>query len=167
MKTLLTEEELRTGVERLAVEISAAYDGRPLTIVGVLTGSLVLLADLIRELDMPLRVGVLQARSYQDGTTRGNLTINSEMMLDITGRDVLVFDDIFDTGHTMVEVVALLKDLDPSSIKTAVLLRKQARCEVEYNPDFVAFDIPNEFVVGYVPATLQYDNNSLYPHHSV
>lgn len=149
MKTLLSEEELEGGVARMAIEIAAAYGERPLTIVGVLTGSIVLLADLIRQLDMSLRVGVLQASSYRSGTTRGELTINSEMMLDVAKRDVLVVDDIFDTGHTLVEVVSKLNELAPTSVKTAVLLRKQGRQEVEFNPDFVAFDIPDEFVVGY------------------
>ena len=149
MKTLLTEDELQAGVARIAVEITAAYGARPLTIVGVLTGSIVLLADLIRQLDMPLRVGVLQASSYRRGTTRGELTINAEMMLDVAGRDVLIVDDIFDTGHTIVEVVARLQELAPTSIKTAVLLRKQGRQEVDFSPEFVAFDIPDEFVVGY------------------
>ena len=133
----------------MAVEIAASYGDRPLTIVGVLTGSIVLLADLIRQLDLPLRVGVLQASSYRRGTTRGALTINAEMMLDIAGRDVLVVDDIFDTGHSLVVVVARLKALAPASVKTAVLLRKQGRQEVEFSPSFVAFDIPDEFVVGY------------------
>ncbi|MDA1052679.1 MAG: hypoxanthine phosphoribosyltransferase [Planctomycetota bacterium] len=149
MKTLLSEEELQAGVARMAIEIAAAYGERPLTIVGVLTGSIVLLADLIRQLDIPLRVGVLQASSYRSGATRGALTINSEMMLDVAERDVLVVDDIFDTGHTLVEVVAKLKELAPASVKTAVLLRKRGRQEVDFSPEFVAFDIPDEFVVGY------------------
>ncbi|MBC8352784.1 MAG: hypoxanthine phosphoribosyltransferase [Planctomycetes bacterium] len=149
MKTLLSEEELEAGVARMASEIAASYRERPLTIVGVLTGSIVLLADLIRQLDMSLRVGVLQASSYRSGTTRGELTINSEMMLDVAGRDILVVDDIFDTGHTLVEVVAKLNELAPTSVKTAVLLRKHGRQEVDFRPDFVAFDIPDEFVVGY------------------
>ncbi|MCA9145883.1 MAG: hypoxanthine phosphoribosyltransferase [Planctomycetaceae bacterium] len=149
MRTLLSEKELQAGVAQMAVEIIAAYGERPLTIVGVLTGSVVLLADLIRLLDMPLRVGVLQASSYRSGTTRGQLTINSEMMLNVAERDVLVVDDIFDTGHTLVEVVAKLKELSPSSVKTAVLLRKHGRQEVDFSPDFVAFEIPDEFVVGY------------------
>ncbi|HUG70466.1 MAG TPA: hypoxanthine phosphoribosyltransferase [Pirellulaceae bacterium] len=149
MKTLLSEDELQSGVVRMASEIAAAYGKQPLTIVGVLTGSVVLLADLIRQLDMPLRVGVLQASSYRSGTNRSQLTINSEMMLNVAGRDVLVVDDIFDTGHTLVEVVAKLKELAPTSVKTAVLLRKHGRQEVDFNPEFVAFEIPNEFVVGY------------------
>ncbi|MBP90520.1 MAG: hypoxanthine phosphoribosyltransferase [Planctomycetaceae bacterium] len=149
MKTLLTEDELQAGVDRMASEIAAWYSHRPLTIVGVLTGSIVLLADLIRQLDMPLRVGVLQASSYREGTTRGALTINSEMMLDVRERDVLLVDDIFDTGHTLVEVIREVEQLEPTSVRTAVLLRKAGRQEVDLDIDFIAFDIPNEFVVGY------------------
>lgn len=149
MKTLLTEPQLQAGVTRMAREIGAVYGDGPLTIVGILTGSVVLLADLIRQLEMPLRVGVLQASSYRGGTKRGALTINSEMMLDIAHRDVLLVDDIFDTGRTLVEVLARLSDLRASSVRAAVLLRKQGRQEVDYVPDFVGFDIPDEFVVGY------------------
>jgi len=133
----------------LAGQVSATYGDRPLTIVGVLTGSVVLLADLIRLLDMPLRVGVLQASSYRDGTRPGDLIINSEMMLDVARRDLLLVDDIFDTGHTLVEVTAALRSFDPLSIRSAVLLRKLGRQEVDLTPDFVGFDIPDEFVVGY------------------
>jgi len=87
VKILLSENALSEGVEKLAQQINDAYQGKPLTIVGVLTGSVILMADLIRKLEMPLRVGVVQTSSYQ-GTQRGALTINSEMMLDIAGRDV-------------------------------------------------------------------------------
>ena len=149
MKQLLSENELRDGVARLAEQISGGYGARPLTIVGVLTGSVVLLADLIRRLDMPLRVGVVQASSYRHGTQRGELTINADMMPDIAHRDVLLVDDIFDTGHTLVKVIELMRRLEPLSIRSAVLLRKQGRREVDYQPDFVAFEIPDEFVVGY------------------
>ena len=148
MKTLLDENQLNSGVEDLANQINKAYGNTPLTIVGVLTGSVVLMADLIRKLKMPLRVGVVQTSSYQ-GTERGQLTINSEMMLDITGRDVLLIDDIFDTGHTLAEVTQLMNDLGPTSLKSAVLLLKTGRQEVDWKPEFVAFDIPDEFVVGY------------------
>jgi hypoxanthine phosphoribosyltransferase len=148
VKTLLDEEQLKTGVARLAEEINAAYGARPLTIIGVLTGSVVLMADLIRKLEMPLRVGVVQTSSYR-GSERGALTINHEMMLDITGRDVLLIDDIFDTGHTLAEVTQLMNDLGPTSLKSAVLLLKTGCQLVDWKPEFVAFDIPNEFVVGY------------------
>ncbi|MFV2068354.1 MAG: hypoxanthine phosphoribosyltransferase [Pirellulales bacterium] len=150
MKILLSEQQLRDGVARMAREIAALYEGRPVTIVGVLTGSVVLLADLIRQLDLPLRMGVVQASSYGGATTtRSELIINSELMLDITGRDVLLVDDIFDTGHTLVEVIARLEEFQPKSIRSVVLLRKQGRQEVDIEPDFVGFEIPNEFVVGY------------------
>ena len=148
VKTLLDENQLNSDVEDLANQINKAYGDTPLTIVGVLTGSVVLMADLIRKLKMPLRVGVVQTSSYQ-GTERGRLTINSEMMLDITGRDVLLIDDIFDTGHTLAEVTQLMNDLGPTSLKSAVLLLKTGRQEVDWKPEFVAFDIPDEFVVGY------------------
>jgi hypoxanthine phosphoribosyltransferase len=150
MKTLLTEEEIQKGVRRLADEINATYNNEPLTIVGVLTGCVVLLADVIRQLEMPLRVGVVMASSYRGATTtRGELTINSDLMPDIGGRNVLIVDDIFDTGNTMVELMALMEKFDPLTVRSAVLLRKHGRQEVDLEPDFIGFDIPNEFVVGY------------------
>ncbi len=149
MKVLLTEQQLHEGVSRLAREVNEYYGEQPLTIIGVLTGSVVLLADLIRQLTMPLRVGVIQASSYRGGTKRGPLTINSELMLDVEGRDVLLVDDIFDTGNTLQEVVALVDELRPKSIRSVVLLRKAGRQKVRVQPDFVAFKIPDEFVVGY------------------
>ncbi len=150
MKTLLSKEDLHDGVMRMADEIVACYQDRQLTIVGVLTGSVVLMADLIRVIDLPMRVGVLQASSYRGATTtRGELVINSELMLDISGRDVLLVDDIFDTGHTLVRTLEKMHDLGPKSIRSAVLLRKNGRQEIDYTPDFIGFDIPDEFVVGY------------------
>ena len=150
MKTLLTEDQLRGGVQRLAREISESYEGRPLTIVGILTGSVVLLADLIRELNLPLRVGVVQARSYHGTTTeRGELIINADLMPDVKDRDVLLVDDIFDTGHTLVEVVEKIRELKPRSVRSLVLFRKEGRQQVKPGPDFVGFCIPDKFVVGY------------------
>ncbi len=149
MKRVLSEEQVREGVARMACEIAEYYAGRPLTIVGVMTGSVVLLADLIRLLDMPLRVGVVQASSYRGGTKAGRLSINSDLTLDIAGRDVLLVDDIFDTGYTLLEVIALLDEMGPKSIRSAVLLRKRGRQQVNLEPNFTAFEIPDEFVVGY------------------
>lgn len=148
MKVLLDQQQLNQGVERLAAQLNETYQNRPLTVIGIMTGSIVLLADVIRKLEMPLRVGVVQTSSYT-GTERGRLTINSEMMLDITDRDVLLIDDIFDTGHTMEKVIDLMNGFRPSSLASAVLLLKSARQEVELRPDYVAFEIPDEFVVGY------------------
>ena len=150
MKTLLTEAELEAGVSNMAAQIEQAYAGRQLTIVGVLTGSVVIMADLIRQIDLPMRVGVIQASSYRGATTvRGELTINSELMIDIADRDVLLVDDIFDTGHTITQVIEKMREFGPASIQTAVLLHKKEQQEVDYRPDYCAFHIPNEFVVGY------------------
>ena len=148
VKTLLDEQALNQGVQEMARQINESYGDRPLTIVGVLTGSVILMADLIRKLKMPLRVGVVQTSSYE-GTERGKLSINSEMMLDITDQDVLLIDDIFDTGHTLQEVSQLIKQHGPKSLRSAVLLLKTGCQKVDWRPDFIAFDIPDEFVVGY------------------
>jgi len=149
VKVLLSEEVVQHGVRNLARDIESVYQDRPLTIVGLMTGSIVLLADLIRLLKMPLRVGVLQTSSYRNGTQRQQLHINSGLMLEISDRDVLVIDDIFDTGHTLSEVLFRLSQMKPTSIRSAVLLRKSGRQEVTLQPDFVVFEIPDEFVVGY------------------
>ena len=158
MKILLSQHEIRAGVSRLAGEIADVYGDRPVTIVGVLTGSIVLLADLIRHLCMPLRVGLLQTRSYRGADTRpGELIMNPDLFPDVAGRDVLLIDDIFDTGHTLAALVAQLDRLGAATIRSAVLLRKSGRQEVSLDPEFVAFEIPDCFVVGY-----GLDHNDLY-----
>ena len=149
MKTLLSENELHQGVRKIAAEVNQAYENRPLTIVGVMTGCIVLIADMIRLLEMPLRVGVVQASSYRDATTPGELIVNADLMLDITDRDVLIVDDIFDTGKTMVKLLETMNQLGPNSLRSGVLLMKQGRQTVDYRPDFVGFEIPDAFVVGY------------------
>jgi hypoxanthine phosphoribosyltransferase len=148
MRVLVSAEQIQSSIDRLAVEIREREGSRPLTVIAVLTGSIIFLADLIRKLDMPLRVGVLQARSYM-GTERGSLIINAEMLPEVAGRDVLVIDDIFDTGHTLAQVLAMLRDLGPKSISTAVLVLKQGKQQVTMRPDYVGFEIPDVFVVGY------------------
>lgn len=150
VKVILTAEQLKEGVDRMADEIAEFYADRPLTIVGVLTGSIVLLADLIRRLTMPLRIGLVQASSYRGtATSSENLTVNMNMLPDIQGRHVLLVDDIFDTGKTLVELIEQLRKFGPESIRCAVLLRKHGRKAVVMEPDYVAFEIPNAFVVGY------------------
>ena len=133
----------------MAREITRQYGGERLTILGIMTGSVMLLADLIRQLEMPLRVGVVQASSYRGGIKRGELVINFDLMPDVSHRHVLLVDDIFDTGHTLTKICELVTALGPASVRSAVLLRKKGRQEVAMQPDFVGFAIPDEFVVGY------------------
>ena len=150
MKVLISESEISERVKELGATLSEQYAGKPLTILGVLTGSIVLLADLIRATSVPLRVALIQAASY--GGTRtspGQLTINNALVPDLRGRDVVILDDIFDTGNTMVGLYDAVKEFEPASITSAVLLWKTARTEVELEPEFYGFKIPDEFVVGY------------------
>ena len=149
MRVLIDETAVRHGVERLAREIVSDYEPRPLTILGVMTGSLVLLADLIRQLDLPIRVGVIQASSYRGGTVRGELVIDDQWMPEIEGHEVLLVDDIFDTGHTLDKIVERIRERQPKSVRSAVLLTKLGRSEVQIKPDYSVFEIPDEFVVGY------------------
>lgn len=149
VKVLLNEQQLANGVRRLADDVKQTYGDQPLTILGVMTGSVMLLADVVRLLEMPLRVGVVQASSYRGGMTPGQLHVDSRLMPDISGRDVLIIDDIFDTGRTMVKLTELLYSMQPRSVRTAVLLLKDGCQQVTMRPDFVTFNIPDEFVVGY------------------
>lgn len=149
MKTLLNEHQLQAGVDAMAAQISERYGNRQLTIVAVMTGSLVLMADLIRRLTMPVRVSLIQASSYRGGVQSGELWIRDDMMLDVTDREVMVIDDIFDTGKTLQEVLRRIDSMGPKSLASAVLLHKDGRQTVSMTPDFVAFRIPDEFVVGY------------------
>ena len=149
MRILLDETQLTHGVEQLAGKIDRHYGDQPLTVIAVMTGSLVLFADLIRRLSMPQRVGVVQASSYRGGTQSGELKIDSGMLIDVKDREVLLVDDIFDTGKTLKCLAEKVREIGARSVRTAVLLHKQRSVEVALRPDFVAFEIPDEFVVGY------------------
>jgi hypoxanthine phosphoribosyltransferase len=157
VKILLDEARIQAKVKELGQRIEADYQGKPLTIVAVLTGSLILLADLIRQIHLPLRVALLQASSYKGATTSaGALIINESFAPDVTGRDVLLLDDIFDTGRTLETLVHRMTDRGASSVRTAVLLLKAGRQEVAMRPDYFGFEIPDAFVVGY---GLDYDDD--------
>lgn len=150
MKILLSEDQIQGGIAELAQRLDAEYRGRPLTVLGVLTGSLIFLADLIRRLDFPLRVGLIQASSYRGPTTLpGELRIGDAAQCDVEGRDVLLLDDIFDTGQTLTGLLDHLKEKGPRTLRSAVLLWKTGRQRGDRTPDFHCFRIPDEFVVGY------------------
>jgi hypoxanthine phosphoribosyltransferase len=150
VEILLSEAQIQERVGALGRRIEADYQGKSLTIVAVLTGSLILLADLIRQIHLPLRVALLQASSYRGAaTTAGTLALNEAFAPDVAGRDVLLLDDILDTGHTLAALVPLMRARGARSVRTAVLLRKLGRQEVRLEPDYCGFAIPDAFVVGY------------------
>ncbi len=157
VEILIPEAEIRARIVELGRQIEADYQGKKLTIVAILTGSLILLADLMRQIQIPLRVALLQASSYKGATTTaGALVINEAFAPDVAGRDVLLLDDILDTGHTLGTLVHRMADRGALSVKTAVLLRKTGRQEVKIEPDYCGFEIPDAFVVGY---GLDYDDD--------
>src|SRR5437763_1182656 len=150
MDVLLSAERIQARVGELARQIAEDYHGQPLTIVGVLTGSLIFLADLVRHLDLPLRIGLIQASSYRGPTTKpGELHIAPELLPDVRDRHVLLLDDILDTGQTLGYLIRHLRGLGVASVRVGVLLRKVGRQQIALEPDYVGFDIPNSFVVGY------------------
>lgn len=150
MEELIPAERIGARVAEMAADIARAYDGRPVTVVGILTGCLIFTADLIRRIDLPLRVAFITASSYRGETfVAGRLDIRDDLLPDIAGRHILLLDDILDTGKTLTRVVAHLIDKGAASVKVAVLLRKVGRQEVPFEPDFVGFSIPDRFVVGY------------------
>ena len=150
LRVILTADEISAGIDALAEEIAGQYRGRPLTVLGVLTGSLIFLSDLIRRLNIPLQVGLLQASSYRGQTTiPGTLEMAIATMPEIAGRDVLLLDDIFDTGRTLSGLLESLAASQPASLRSAVLLWKEGRQRVSITPDYHCFRIPDVFVVGY------------------
>src|SRR5207248_4764078 len=120
MEVLIPAERIQHRVDELAREITRDYEGRPLTIVGVLTGSLLILADLMRRLDLPLRIALIQASSYRgDATMPGELRVQADLLPDLKGRHILILDDILDTGHTLAYLLRHVGALQPASLKTA------------------------------------------------
>jgi hypoxanthine phosphoribosyltransferase len=150
VKRLIEAEQIQAKVAELGRQITEDFRDRPLTVVGVLTGSMVLVSDLIRCIDLPLRVGMIQASSYRGKTTVSDkLALDVSHVPDVRGRHVLIVDDIFDTGRTLEAVIRHLHAAHPSSVRGAVLLWKDRRRETDWIPDYFGFKIPDVFVVGY------------------
>ncbi len=150
MDILIPADKIRQRVGELASQVAADYAGRPVTIVGVLTGCLMFLADLVRHLDLPLRIGLIQASSYRgERTTPGDLHIDPALLPDVRGRHILLLDDILDTGRTLAALCEHLRRVGVASLKVGVLLRKVGRQVVPFEPDYCGFEIPDAFVVGY------------------
>ncbi len=150
VELLIDESQIHTRLAALGRQIEADYRDKPLTIVAVLTGSLIALADLVRQIRIPLRITLVQASSYRGATTSATtLVVNEAFAPDVAGRDVLLLDDILDTGQTLSALVQHLLDRGAASVRTAVLLRKVGRQLIPIEPDYCGFLIPDVFVVGY------------------
>jgi len=148
-RVLITETQLARRVQALAGEIERNFRGREMVVVSLLNGTVMFLADLLRHLNLPLRLDFLGVSSYGEGTKSGELIFTKELRLNVRGRDVLLVDDILDTGRTLSRVLPKLRALKPRRIKICVLLDKPARRVEAIEADYAGFTVPDEFVVGY------------------
>ena len=148
-RVLINQTQLARRIRTMSRQIEADFKGREMVIVSLLTGTVLFLADLVRHISLPLRLDFIGVSSYGSGTESRELIFTKELRLDVRGRDVLLVDDILDTGKTMTRVLAKLEPLKPQRIKTCVLLNKAARRVENVEADYVGFEIPDYFVVGY------------------
>lgn len=146
---LFTQEQVAARVREMAAQISQDYAGKTPLVVGILRGSFIFMADLVRAMDIPLTLDFMVASSYGAGTvSSGKVKIGLDLQEDIAGRDVLLVEDILDTGNTLSKLVAELKGRQPASLKLCVLLDKPERRTKPIEADYVGFTIPDAFVVG-------------------
>ncbi|MBA9001510.1 hypoxanthine phosphoribosyltransferase [Thermomonospora cellulosilytica] len=147
---LIPEDRLQDKIRELAAQIDADYEGRDLLLVGVLKGAVMVMADLARALHLPVSMDWMAVSSYGSGTkSSGVVRILKDLDADITGRHVLIVEDIIDSGLTLSWLVSNLQSRNPASLEICTLLRKPEAVKTEIDVRYVGFDIPNEFVVGY------------------
>lgn len=150
LQVLFTEEQLRQKCAELGARISRDYEGKNLLMVSVLKGSVVFMADLMRQITVPCGIDFMAVSSYGSGTkTSGVVRIIKDLDVDLAGRDILIVEDILDSGMTLSYLTELLRDRGPASIRIAALLDKPSRRKAEVQPDYVGYVVPDEFVVGY------------------
>ncbi len=147
---MLTEEQIKAKVAELAEQVNRDYAGKELIVVGILKGCFVFVSDLVRHLDGDVQVHFMQVSSYGSGTeSSGEIRIKKDLGVDIAGKHVLIAEDIVDSGNTLVKLLPMLEERKPASIKVCALLSKPSRRQVEYDPDYIGFEIPDKFIVGY------------------
>ena len=150
MKTLIKREEIEKKIEEIAREIKREYRDKNPLLVGVLKGSFIFLSDLVRKLDFPLEVDFVEVSSYGKGTTSsGNIKVKKGVRENIRGRHVIIVEDIVDTGLTTSHLIKSLLRKKPASLKLCALLSKPERRKVPVKIDFLGFEVPDKFVVGY------------------
>lgn len=148
---LVTEEQLKEKVAELGVQISRDYAGKELLLVSILKGAVVFMADLMRAISIPVKIDFMVVSSY-GGTnteTTGLVKIVKDLDQDLTGKDVLIVEDILDSGVTLSHLVPMLELRHPSSVKICSILSKPSRRKVKLDADYLGFEVPDEFVVGY------------------
>lgn len=148
---LVSEAELKAKVAELGARITRDYEGRDLLLVSILKGSVVFMADLMRAVKMPCAIDFMVVSSYGGANTSstGLVKIIKDLDADLTGKDVLIVEDILDTGITLSHLVPMLEMRNPNSVKICTILSKPSRRKADIEPDYCGFEVPDEFVVGY------------------
>jgi hypoxanthine phosphoribosyltransferase len=154
-KPFLTVEQIQGRVKELAEQISSDYEGKELVAVGILKGSFMFLADIAKLIQVPMNIDFIIASSYIKTETTGEVRLHADVRENIQGKHVLLFEDIADTGQTLKYIKETLLKRNPASLKICAFLDKKAHRQVDFKPDYVGFEIPDKFVVGY---GLDYDN---------
>ncbi len=150
-KTIVSEETLQKRIAELGAEITQDYDGQDLLLICILRGGVLFLTDLMRKIDLPLHIDFMAVSSYDVGVreSTGRVRINFDLKTDIFDRNVLLVEDIIDSGHTLSTVLEMLQTRQPKSLRICTLLDKVERREVDIRVDYCGFAIPDEFVFGY------------------
>ena len=149
-RILISEEEVSSLIDKIANKINSDLNGEPLLVVGILKGSTPFAMDLIKKLDMPVEIDFMQASSYGKSTaSSGFINIKKDVDCDITGKNILIVEDIIDSGNTLNKIKELFRHRDAKSVRICTLLDKPSRRIVDVKVDYVGAEIPDEFVVGY------------------
>ncbi len=150
IRVLKSEEEVNARIQALGEQISRDYAGKEIYLIGILRGSVFFMCDLAKRIDVPVVMDFMCVSSYGDSTkSSGNVRIRKDVDGDVVGKDVLIVEDIIDSGHTLSKLKKVLQERNPNSVRICTLLDKWERREVEVEVDYVGFSIPDEFVVGY------------------
>lgn len=149
-KVLISEEKIKETVAKMGAQISKDYEGKNLLVISVLKGAAVFMSDIIRSITIPCQIDFMAASSYGAGTsTKGSVKILKDLDIDVTGYDILIVEDILDSGITLSNIIKLLESRKARSVKVCTLLTKPARRQVEIPVAYEGFVVPDEFVVGY------------------
>lgn len=149
-RVIISEEEIKEAIKKAGKSISDSYDGRPILLVSVLKGAFVFMADLLKTITVPCEVAFMCAKSYYQGTnSSGMVNITMDLDIDVKDQNVIIVEDIIDTGRTLKDIYNLLLQREPKSLKVVTLLDKPDRRVVEFTPDMALFTIPDFFVIGY------------------
>ena len=149
VKKLFSERQIKGKVKKIAKKISLDYKGKSPVIICLLKGATYFFADLTRKINLPIQVDFVKISSYRSGTTSGEIDFQSDLRIDVKGKDVIIVEDVVDTGNTLYTFLQILKEKNPASVKICAFLDKPNKRLVTIQPDYVCFTVSDGFVIGY------------------